>query len=101
MKLVPLLATSIAFGVCHAFTIRKYNQLLVDIKSQKFELLDQMHHFTSGFKSVFSQFTMDGILSIRQSIGGAGYSAWSGLPYAIDDFSPQVTYEGDNTVMAQ
>jgi len=43
---------------------------------------------------------MDGILSIRQSLGGAGYSAWSGLPHSISDFSPQVTYEGDNTVMA-
>jgi len=40
MKLVPLLATSIGFSVCHAFTIGKYNQLLVDIKTQKFELLD-------------------------------------------------------------
>jgi len=28
-------------------------------------------------------------------------SAWSGIPYLIDDYSPEVTYEGDNTVMAQ
>lgn len=44
---------------------------------------------------------MDGLMVSRQSVGGAGYSAWSSLPYLIDDFSPCVTYEGDNTVMAQ
>ena len=41
------------------------------------------------------------MFQIRQSLGGAGYSAWSGIPYLIDDYSPEVTYEGDNTVMAQ
>jgi acyl-CoA oxidase len=43
---------------------------------------------------------MEGILAIRQSLGGAGYSGWSGLPHLIDSFSSAVTYEGDNTVMA-
>jgi hypothetical protein len=52
-------------------------------------------------KSVFSQLTNDGLLQIRQSVGGAGFSSWSGLPYLIADFSPVVTFEGDNTVMAQ
>jgi acyl-CoA oxidase len=60
-----------------------------------------MHHLTSGMKSVYTQTTMDGLMVIRQSVGGAGYSAWSNLPYLIDDFSATVTYEGDNTVMAQ
>jgi acyl-CoA oxidase len=41
------------------------------------------------------------MLQIRQCIGGAGYSAWSGIPRLIEDFSPQITFEGDNTVMAQ
>jgi len=38
---------------------------------------------------------------IRQSIGGAGYSAWSGMQEIIQEYSPDVTFEGDNTVMAQ
>lgn len=33
-------------------------------------------------------------------MGGAGYSAWSSIPRILDDVSAQVTYEGDNTVMA-
>ena len=59
-----------------------------------------MHHLSSGFKSLCTQRAMDGLMQIRQSIGGAGYSAWSGIPSIVSDFSAAVTYEGDNTVMA-
>jgi acyl-CoA oxidase len=72
-----------------------------EIKKQNFKNLDLMHHYTSGMKSVFTQDCYDMLLQIRQCIGGAGYSAWSGIPRLIEDFSPQVTYEGDNTVMGQ
>ena len=60
-----------------------------------------MHHFTAGMKATYTQVCMDGLITIRQSLGGAGYSAWSGIPRMIDDYSPLVTFEGDNTVMAQ
>lgn len=42
---------------------------------------------------------MEGLIVLRQAVGGAGYLGWSGLPYLIDDFSACITYEGDNTVM--
>jgi hypothetical protein len=38
-------------------------------------------------------------LKARQSIGGAGYTAWSGIIHAYDLSSATVTFEGDNTVM--
>jgi acyl-CoA oxidase len=79
----------------------KYYSLLEDIKKSKFELLDIVHHFSSGMKSVYSSDCYDGMILIRQALGGAGYSAWSAIPGLIEDYSPQVTYEGDNTVMAQ
>jgi len=101
MKLVPLLAEGFAMNMAYEFANRKYQKLLQDIKSEKFELLDEMHHLTSGMKSVFTQATNDGLYIVRQSIGGAGYSAWSGIPALIEKFSPCVTFEGDNTVMAQ
>ena len=37
---------------------------------------------------------------IRQALGGARYSARSGIPNLVDTVSPNVTFEGDNTVMA-
>jgi hypothetical protein len=72
-----------------------------DIKKGDYKNLDLLHHLTSGGKSVMTQDTHDSMILIRQSLGGAGYSAWSGIPYLMDDYSPEITFEGDNTVMAQ
>ena len=52
-------------------------------------------------KATFSQITNDGLYTIRQSLGGAAYTAWSGIPYMIDEFNATVTFEGDNTVLLQ
>lgn len=100
LKLFPHFATGISHLICYQLVDKMYLQLLKDIKVQKFELLDLLHHFTSGFKSVFTEQCLNGLLVIRQSLGGAGFTAWSGLPQIILDCSPATTYEGDNTVMA-
>ena len=99
-KLFPILASAVAMQVVQDEVTCRYEQLMKDIKKQNFKGLDVLHHLTSGMKSVYSQETNDAQYVIRQSIGGAGYTAWSGIPRQIEDFSPQVTYEGDNTVMA-
>lgn len=64
-------------------------------------MLDFMHHFTSGLKSLYSAMTYEGIDIVRMNCGGAGYSVWSFIPEVFDHQSPVPTYEGDNTVMAQ
>ena len=81
--------------------LKMYNSMVEDIKKQDYSKMDIMHHLTAGGKSVFTQDCNDALYTIRQSLGGAGYTAWSGLPSLIDDYSPEVTFEGDNTVMAQ
>ena len=65
MKLTPLLACAIGFGISHTYVTQQYNQLMLDIKEEKFELLDQLHHFTSGMKSVYTQVSLDGIFAVR------------------------------------
>jgi len=64
-----------------------------------FKLLDLVHHLACGGKAVHTQEALDALFAIRQSVGGGGFTAWSGLPRLIDEWSPSVTYEGDNTVM--
>ena len=76
------------------------DQTYKDAENGVFDLLDIMHHYTSGMKSVFTQQCFDSLIQIRQSLGGAGYSAWSAIPHLIENFSPSTTFEGDNTVMA-
>lgn len=62
--------------------------------------MNLMHHLTSGFKALNTQRTIEGLYTIRQSIGGAGMTEWSGIPAIIEFHSPTVTYEGVNIVMA-
>lgn len=101
MKLTPLLAICVALTCAHTMIEQEYIQLLEDMKTENFEKIDMMHHYTAGMKSVFTDIAIQALYQIRQSIGGAGYSAWSGIPYIIDDFTPSTTFEGDNIVMAQ
>lgn len=88
MKLFPLMATMFAHSFASDHIVDKFNQLLKEIKKQNFKNLDLLHHYTSGMKSVFTQDCYDGLLQIRQSLGGGGYSAWSGIPKLIEDYSP-------------
>lgn len=101
MKLFPILAMLVAHTYTSEKIMKMYLDLVEAIDHGDFSQMDLIHHLTSAGKAVFTQDCQDALYTIRQSLGGAGYSAWSNLPYLIDAFSPEVTYEGDNTVMAQ
>jgi acyl-CoA oxidase len=72
-----------------------------ELKIGKFKTLDILHHFTSGLKAIFTTMAYQGIDNVRSNCGGAGYSNHSYLPQIFSEYSPTITYEGDNTVMAQ
>ena len=101
MKLFPLVATAFAHGVGSRHLANHFFNLLDSIDKKDFKLLDLVHHYSSGMKSVYTQDQVDGAYVIRQSLGGAGYSGWSGIPEIIEDKNPEVSFEGDNMVMAQ
>lgn len=69
--------------------------------SEDFKPLKVIHHLISGLKANFTQNTFETITKLRESCGGAGFLAASGLPILVTEYSAQVTYEGDNTVMLQ
>lgn len=99
-KLSPIVANCfVMLGVGTALYPLQ-NLMRDEISKNKFKMLEIMHHFTSGMKSLYSQCCYEGIDSVRQNCGGAGYSAWSMLPEHFSIYSPVPTYEGDNTVMA-
>ena len=80
MKLFPILASAFAQSFGTNFMIKHFEAAMLEMKSDKFDRLPLLHHFTSGMKAYCTQEAYDSLLVIRQSIGGAGYSAWSGLP---------------------
>jgi hypothetical protein len=49
------------------------------IKLDNFEPLAILHHFTSGFKALATNYAYSGIDELRQACGGAGFSLASGI----------------------
>jgi acyl-CoA oxidase len=101
MKLFPIIGKLFACIFSGEHALNQLNLLLKGIEEDDFSKLDLMHHYTAGMKALFSQDAFDHNIQIRQALGGAGYSAWSNIPRFIEDCSPFVTFEGDNTVMLQ
>ena len=85
MKLFPLFGISIAFLFTHTIVLDRFIQMLRDIKIGDFSDMEIIHHLTSCMKTLFTQICYDGLQVVRQSIGGAGYSSWSGLCNIIED----------------
>lgn len=68
-------------------------------QSEDFKPLAMIHHLVTGLKAFFTQATYDTLNVLRESCGGAGFSAYSGFSQLIGDYAAKVSYEGDNTVM--
>jgi acyl-CoA oxidase len=65
----------------------------------KFDSLESIHHYTSGFKALCTNYAASGIDELRQACGGAGYSLASGISALWLDTAPNTTFEGVNVVM--
>lgn len=52
MKLFPQLAQIFAHTISNQYIIGKYEEMVEQMKHEKFDLLDLNHHFSSGFKAV-------------------------------------------------
>jgi hypothetical protein len=44
---------------------------------------------------------VDSIIIVRQALEEAGHLAFSRISSLLDDYSPTVTFEGNNTMLAQ
>ena len=70
------------------------------IKEQEsYEMLDILHHLSSGFKAVLTDYTYKAIDDMRQACGGAGFHMASGVASNQLNNLAVVTFEGVNTVM--
>lgn len=54
-KLGPIAADVVVFGMVGKYLMAMHKTLDDDIVKEDYKLLDVMHHYTSGFKSLFSQ----------------------------------------------
>jgi hypothetical protein len=79
-KFGPLLSESYVMMFVGKLIHQWRQEMNIEIKQGKFIILNKLHHFTSGLKSLYSTMAYNGIEEIRTNCGGAGYSVWSGLP---------------------
>lgn len=98
-RLMPLLAQSVVIGLT-AFTLETAYQEVMGVgKKVDPGLLKELHVSSAGLKAFSTWFCLDALEKCRQTLGGHGYSAYSGFPSMIGDFAVQCSWEGDNTIL--
>ncbi len=62
-------------------------------------MLGPMHTILAGLKGLWCNVAYEGIKTLRECCGAAGFSAFSGFLSTLDSVSAYVTLEGDSVVM--
>lgn len=98
-KIIPAIANLYAMRATDLLIESTFNQHFKNVEKNDFSLLGELHVLLSGCKASFTSWSLYGIEIVRQACGGHGYSHLSGVPAFLLDSSPNVTLEGENTVM--
>ncbi|KAJ1650810.1 fatty-acyl coenzyme A oxidase [Dispira simplex] len=106
-RLLPLLAQAYALSFTGMEMQRLYEILLKQLEkvqkgdtlSETLTLLKETHATSAGLKAFGTWNCLHTIEQCRQTLGGHGYSAYTGLSSMYQDFAVQCTWEGDNTIL--
>ncbi|KAF9970349.1 fatty-acyl coenzyme A oxidase [Actinomortierella ambigua] len=107
-RLMPLLAMAYAFHFTGVETQKLYDTLMDKLESTQpgdaamaevLDTLKETHATSAGLKAFCTWSTLNAIEACRQTLGGHGYSAYTGLATTYNDFAVHCTWEGDNTIL--
>ncbi|KAG0026414.1 fatty-acyl coenzyme A oxidase [Podila clonocystis] len=107
-RLMPLLAMAYAFHFTGVETQKLYDHLMDKLESTQpndasmqevLDTLKETHATSAGLKAFCTWSTLNAIEACRQTLGGHGYSAYTGLATTYNDFAVHCTWEGDNTIL--
>ena len=98
-KLFPLLAQFYAMAFASQKIKKMVEENIVKVQANDFSFLNETHIALAGTKAYYTYTIFSGIERCRLSCGGHGFSHYSGLPALHQDFVPNCTLEGENTVM--
>lgn len=98
-KLLPQIANVLVMRFADLAINNLYAKHEGLMKKNDFSQLGELHAVLSGCKAMFTAWSYFGMEVARLSCGGHGYSHYSGIPMMILDFAPNVTLEGDNTIL--
>jgi len=96
-----LLSTCFAYHFTSLQIKKNYEKLQEELLQGDITNLVGVHATSAGLKAFSTWWCAEALEQCRQSLGGHGYSAYSGLPSLLSDFAVMCTWEGDNTVLAQ
>lgn len=100
-KLFTILANIFAMNAgAHRVTAMAKENIQKINENEDFSMMQDVHATLSGCKAFYTAYSLDSINNCRLACGGHGYSSYSGFTGIYQGFSPNATYEGDNTVMA-
>ncbi|GAA6009547.1 hypothetical protein JCM10207_003821 [Rhodosporidiobolus poonsookiae] len=105
-RLLPLLSQAVAMSFTSLRMTDLYNDMTEQLESldaasdpqetkEVLEMLKETHATSAGLKAFCTWNALETIEKCRASLGGHGYSAYSGLP----SMAVQCTWEGDNTIL--
>ncbi|KAI9220900.1 acyl-CoA dehydrogenase/oxidase C-terminal [Blastocladiella britannica] len=78
-----------------------HDDMIKRLESFDVSTLPVVHANSSALKSYCTGVALDGIEELRRACGGHGFMMSSGLPYLMANYSPNVTYEGENWLLTQ
>ncbi|KAG9217778.1 hypothetical protein CCMSSC00406_0003533 [Pleurotus cornucopiae] len=100
-RLLPILAHAYVYIELGRALTRSFDEMAARLSTGDASLLAELHAITSGLKVTITSVGILDIETARRSMGGHGYSAFSGLGSIYADYVPSATYEGDNFVLDQ
>ncbi|KAF4588698.1 hypothetical protein EYR40_010251 [Pleurotus pulmonarius] len=100
-RLLPILAHAYVYIELGRALTRSFDEMAARLSTGDASLLAELHAITSGLKVSITSVGIQDIETARRSMGGHGYSAFSGLGSIYADYVPSATYEGDNYVLDQ
>lgn len=98
-RLLPILSHSYIFILLGRHLVSSFSLLLSQLSTGDASLLAETHSLLSGLKVLVSTTSVVDLEIARRSMGGHGYSTFSGLGKVYADHLPSATYEGDNFVL--
>ncbi|KAJ2084360.1 fatty-acyl coenzyme A oxidase [Coemansia sp. RSA 988] len=108
-RLLPLVAQTFAMIFAAREMNSSYRQLMNELgrlgdatgakANEAIKNLKETHATSAGLKAFCTWMCLNIIDQCRQSLGGHGYSAYTGLAQAYSDFAVHCTWEGDNTIL--
>ncbi|KAF9336897.1 hypothetical protein BG006_007005 [Podila minutissima] len=100
-RLFPIIASAYACFFTSKEMMRLYYLNMKNMASGDFSMLADVHASSSGLKSLTTTMAAAAIEECRRACGGHGFSSFSGLPLMLQDYVPNVTWEGDNYMITQ